>query len=185
MTPQEHYHNEAEIVAWSEVTINGWKINVTARQGATSQAIVSQVLELGEALKTLRERYGAQPYQNGNGCHTKAANAALAAATPAPGPHPTPDDEAWNAMQSATSDPAVQAALARAKQNGYPPAGARPQPQPQAPTLANGAEDPGYCKIHGCAMKRHEKDSQVWYSHKAPDGTWCRGKRKDPPSLGY
>lgn len=180
MTEQtQHYHEEALTVAWSEITINGWKINVTSRQGSTADDIVANVLALGDALKTLRERYGAQPYLNGNG--TKAANAALATATPAPGPQPTPDEAAWNGMQSATQDPAVQAALARAKQNGYPPAGERPQPQPQqpqAPKLANGAEDPGWCPIHGCAMKRHEKDSQVWYSHKAPDGTWCRGKVK-------
>lgn len=176
MTPQEHYHEEAQVIAWSEVLVGGWKVNVTARQGAKAQEIVAQVLELGEALKTLRERYGAQPYQNGNGNgHAKAANTALASATPAPGPHPTPADS-FDELPSATQDPAVQAALAKAKQNGYPPAGARPQPQP--PTLANGAEDPGYCKIHGCAMTRREKDNQVWYSHKAPDGTYCKGKAK-------
>jgi hypothetical protein len=27
-------------------------------------------------------------------------------------------------------------------------------------------------------MRRFEKGSQAWYSHKADDGTWCRGKAK-------
>lgn len=170
----QHYHEEAQTVAWSDITINGWKISVTARQGATAEDVVSNVLALGEALKTLREKYGAMPCTNGNGYHngngSKAANAALASAT-----HTSTADEEFNSLQSATQDPAVQAALAKARANGYPPAGERPQ---QAPVLANGAVDPGYCTIHGCAMKRHEKDSQVWYSHKAPDGSWCRGKAK-------
>ena len=44
-----------------------------------------------------------------------------------------------------------------------------------APKLENGQADPAWCPIHGCAMKRREKDGQVWYSHKAGDA-WCRGK---------
>jgi len=52
-------------------------------------------------------------------------------------------------------------------------AGNEPQP---ASTLADGSPDPGWCPIHRCAMKRREKDGQVWYSHKAPDGQWCKGK---------
>lgn len=173
----QHYHEEAQTVAWSDITINGWKISVTARQGATAEDVVSNVLALGEALKTLREKYGATPctngYHNGNGNGSKAANAALASATHAP-----TSDEEFNSLQSATQDPAVQQALAKAKANGYPPVGERPQAPPPAPVLANGAVDPGYCAIHRVAMKRHEKDSQVWYSHKAPDGSWCRGKAK-------
>jgi len=43
------------------------------------------------------------------------------------------------------------------------------------PTLPDGTPDPAWCPIHGVAMKRREKDGQVWYSHKAGDG-WCRGK---------
>jgi len=43
---------------------------------------------------------------------------------------------------------------------------------------SQGAEgrDKVWCDIHNCEMKRREKDGQTWYSHKAPDGTWCRGK---------
>jgi hypothetical protein len=36
-------------------------------------------------------------------------------------------------------------------------------------------DDPGYCRIHSTAMKRHEKDGQHWYSHKVGDD-WCKGK---------
>ena len=166
-TEHEHYHEEAQVVAWSDIMVNGWKISVTARQGATSADIVANVLALGDALKTLREKYNATPYLNGNG--PKAANTALATAAHAP----TSDEEAWNALQSASAQRAQAAQAA--------------QPAPvtmQAPTLANGAEDPGYCRIHGCAMKRHEKNGEVWYSHKDAGGAWCRGKY-NPPSLGY
>ena len=44
-----------------------------------------------------------------------------------------------------------------------------------APKLENGQADPAWCPIHGCAMKRREKDGQVWYSHKVGEA-WCRGK---------
>ena len=182
-TEHTHYHEEAETVAWSDIMVNGWKISVTARQGATSADIVTTVLALGDALKTLREKYNATPCTNGNGYHngngSKAANAALATAA-------TPHDP-FDELPSATQDPAVQQALAKAKANGYPPAAqaGRPAPAAQpAAVLSNGAEDPGYCKIHRCAMKRHEKNGEAWYSHKDAGGAWCRGKY-DPPSLGY
>jgi hypothetical protein len=38
------------------------------------------------------------------------------------------------------------------------------------------SDDPSHCAIHNATMKRHTKGDQVWYSHKAPDGSWCRGK---------
>ena len=165
-TEHTHYHEEAETVAWSDIMVNGWKISVTARQGATSADIITNVLALGDALKTLREKYNATPYLNGNG--PKAANAALTAATHAP-----TSDEEFNNLPSASAQRAQAAQVAQSAPVTM-----------QAPTLAGGAEDPGYCKVHRVAMKRHEKDSQVWYSHKAPDGSWCRGKY-NPPSLGY
>jgi hypothetical protein len=37
-------------------------------------------------------------------------------------------------------------------------------------------DDPSRCTIHNVPMKRYTKGDQVWYSHKAPDGSWCRGK---------
>ena len=40
----------------------------------------------------------------------------------------------------------------------------------------NGTDaNPSWCAIHGCEMKRWERDGRVWYSHKA-NGEWCRGK---------
>lgn len=46
-----------------------------------------------------------------------------------------------------------------------PPAAAAPAPDPS---------DPSWCPIHNVAMKRHERNGQVWYSHR--DGeAWCRG----------
>ncbi len=38
------------------------------------------------------------------------------------------------------------------------------------------AEREHYCAIHGVDLARHEKDGKVWYSHRAPDQSWCRGK---------
>jgi hypothetical protein len=43
--------------------------------------------------------------------------------------------------------------------------GASPPPQPETPR----------CPIHNTPMRRHTKGDQAWYSHKAPDGSWCRG----------
>ena len=34
------------------------------------------------------------------------------------------------------------------------------------------------CEFHNAEMKKHEKDGQVWYSHKLADGTYCKGKAK-------
>ena len=33
----------------------------------------------------------------------------------------------------------------------------------------------GWCTVHQCQMTRREKNGEAWYSHKAPDGSWCRG----------
>ena len=36
-------------------------------------------------------------------------------------------------------------------------------------------DDPAWCPVHQCEMKRWEKDSRIWYSHKVDDD-WCKGK---------
>jgi hypothetical protein len=36
-------------------------------------------------------------------------------------------------------------------------------------------DNPTWCPIHQCEMKRWDKNGRVWYSHKA-DGKWCCGK---------
>lgn len=46
----------------------------------------------------------------------------------------------------------------------------------QDSTGNNHGGDPTWCPIHNVQMKRREKDGDVWHSHKAPDGSWCRGK---------
>ena len=39
----------------------------------------------------------------------------------------------------------------------------------------NGNDNPAWCPIHQCEMKRWDKNGRVWYSHKV-DGKWCSGK---------
>lgn len=64
--------------------------------------------------------------------------------------------------------PKTQAALAWLQDRG-----GRPEGAPAAATNGT-APGPEWCAIHGVAMRPHEKDGQAWYSHKAPDSTWCR-----------
>jgi hypothetical protein len=33
-----------------------------------------------------------------------------------------------------------------------------------------------WCEEHQTEYQRFSKDGKVWYSHKAPDGKWCREK---------
>ncbi len=40
-------------------------------------------------------------------------------------------------------------------------------------------EGPAWCSIHNVEMPRHERDGEVWYSHRAkgPNGEyWCKGR---------
>jgi hypothetical protein len=32
------------------------------------------------------------------------------------------------------------------------------------------------CEFHNAEMRKHEKNGQVWYSHRLADGTYCNGK---------
>jgi hypothetical protein len=34
----------------------------------------------------------------------------------------------------------------------------------------------GTCPVHQTIMTRFTKDNRSWYSHKLPDGSWCKGK---------
>jgi hypothetical protein len=59
--------------------------------------------------------------------------------------------------------------------------GCTPTPVSQLVPASATAEKPGvelpanWCPIHQVEMRQHEKNGQVWYSHK--DGeAWCRGK---------
>ena len=33
-----------------------------------------------------------------------------------------------------------------------------------------------WCREHQTEFKRHERQGRVWFSHKAPDGKWCKEK---------
>ncbi len=52
------------------------------------------------------------------------------------------------------------------KQGCSPVHNGKPQEQP----------DMAVCELHNAEMKKHEKDGQVWYSHKLADGNYCKGK---------
>jgi hypothetical protein len=36
-------------------------------------------------------------------------------------------------------------------------------------------DNPGWCSIHDCQMKKWSKGDNVWFSHKTHEG-WCNGK---------
>lgn len=41
---------------------------------------------------------------------------------------------------------------------------------------AAAAGGPGFCRLHGVAMTQRRKRGETWWSHKLPDGRWCRGE---------
>ena len=49
----------------------------------------------------------------------------------------------------------------------------KPVENKQEPEKQN--DNPSWCPIHQCEMKRWDKNGRVWYSHKV-DGKWCSGK---------
>ena len=65
-------------------------------------------------------------------------------------------------------------ALSYLIQQGYKPEENSRQPRHNHNQNQSGE----WCPIHECELKRFEKDGKVWFSHKAADGTWCRGKQK-------
>ncbi|MEE9145792.1 MAG: hypothetical protein V3U27_00140 [Candidatus Tectomicrobia bacterium] len=64
----------------------------------------------------------------------------------------------------------------------------KPAAQPEAPATPPAPReeaaneypnDPGWCSIHQTEMRRHEKNGDVWYSHKdAETDRWCKGPKK-------
>lgn len=38
--------------------------------------------------------------------------------------------------------------------------------------------DPSWCSIHQAQMKARTANGETWYSHKDPEGGWCRGGKK-------
>jgi hypothetical protein len=55
-------------------------------------------------------------------------------------------------------------------------------PQPQAPTQAPRApqaptpEEKRYCPRHGTEMQLNHKDGRSWWSHRLPEGGFCKGR---------
>ena len=53
------------------------------------------------------------------------------------------------------------------------------QPPTQPPTQSTtqpAYDDSPYCHVHKVALQKFTKDGRTWYSHKAPDGSWCKGQ---------
>lgn len=42
--------------------------------------------------------------------------------------------------------------------------------------VSQGETREGWCAVHRVQMPRNEKDGRSWYSHRAQDGSWCKGK---------
>jgi hypothetical protein len=54
-----------------------------------------------------------------------------------------------------------------------------PLPQPQAPPAPGPSQGQSqdWCPIHNVALHlNHGKDGRTWYSHKLPEGGFCKGK---------
>ena len=49
-----------------------------------------------------------------------------------------------------------------------PPQATEQPPAPETPVH--------WCQEHQTPFKRHSRGENVWYSHKGPDGKWCREK---------
>jgi hypothetical protein len=54
----------------------------------------------------------------------------------------------------------------------------RPQNGPETPVQTAPAPAPPppdhWCETHHCEFKHYEKGNKSWYSHRIPDGGWCR-----------
>ena len=51
-----------------------------------------------------------------------------------------------------------------------------PVPQPAPQTASQGA-GPGWCAVHNTAMQENAKDGRRWFSHRLPEGGWCKGRK--------
>lgn len=51
-----------------------------------------------------------------------------------------------------------------------------PQPPAQGTAQPSHQDDHPYCYTHKVALTRFTKDGRTWYSHKVPDGSWCKGQ---------
>ena len=83
-------------------------------------------------------------------------------------------NEGWQAAQASLYQQLGQqlrALWANGKAEPAPVVGAEPPKEPEPmQTPAH------YCAEHQTEYKRFEKGNQVWFSHKGPDGKWCKEK---------
>lgn len=59
--------------------------------------------------------------------------------------------------------------------NGSRQVESKPEESKKEEGKSNGKDDPAWCPIHQCEMRRWDKNGRIWYSHKV-DGKWCSGK---------
>ena len=68
--------------------------------------------------------------------------------------------------------PRALATIKKLQEDGKIPQASRPEP---APPLEERAD---WCPIHQCAMVRQENERGAWFSHRLPEGGYCKGKRQ-------
>ena len=59
------------------------------------------------------------------------------------------------------------------------PDGAETATEPPAEPELNQTPRLHWCTLHQVMFKRRQKSRTVWYSHKAPDGSWCNEEAKE------
>jgi hypothetical protein len=50
-----------------------------------------------------------------------------------------------------------------------------PAARPQVPAVQG--QGAGWCAVHNTAMQANEKNGQRWFSHRLPEGSFCKGRR--------
>ena len=63
-------------------------------------------------------------------------------------------------------------------EGGVVPLGKKPEAQTEQfpPVAGNGGNAEDWCGIHNVEMTKYTKEGRSWFSHKADDDTWCKGK---------
>jgi len=56
-----------------------------------------------------------------------------------------------------------------------------PKQQADAAAAPSEKEEEAFCSIHQVGMGRRSKGDDVWYSHRLPDRSWCKGAPGDQP----
>jgi hypothetical protein len=70
----------------------------------------------------------------------------------------------------------ASAAMKRLIDTGCTPANSKPANITNGNGKNEAQPDTKICGFHNAEMKKHEKDGQVWYSHKLADNTYCKGR---------